>query len=132
MFSTMFVVVPADETGLVAKVLGGLDPNEHATVTFRTSDEHSCGVYVVEFLTEQKFDEHTNNKWELDLMLRLTNATPKPDVTNVMRARACEIALRSCFNAMLDNDNSPDKSHPWIPGADCKSLKSLVESALTL
>jgi len=39
-------------------------------------------------------------------------------------------ALRTVEKMMLDNDHSPERNHPWIPGADAVALKKYVEAVL--
>ena len=58
MFKATIVALPANKTELLANILGGLDPNESAKVTFKSCPNLTeDGVYVVEFPTEQVFDE---------------------------------------------------------------------------
>lgn len=38
------------------------------------------------------------------------------------------LALIAVFKAMNDNDTSNTKTDPWIPGADCKALKAMLQN----
>jgi hypothetical protein len=35
-------------------------------------------------------------------------------------------ALDLVYQLMFDNDKSPNKDHPWIPGSVCAALKALI------
>lgn len=41
-------------------------------------------------------------------------------------------AVESVIATMNSNDTSPDKKHPWIPGADAKALKNYLSSVLAV
>lgn len=40
-------------------------------------------------------------------------------------------ALSTIYTYMIKNDNSHDKMHPWLPGADCVALKTLITDVLS-
>lgn len=60
----------------------------------------------------------------------MNNVATKPNHVN--RERELENTLRAVLHAFRSCDNSPDKTHPWIPGAEAIRLVPRIIATLDL